>query len=263
MFRTIRIFLQSFPLHVIVWKVICRIFKIKIPELHQWQENFAGKSGIEIGGPSGIFNITGYLPLYETAKTIDGVNFSNSTVWEGDISQGYNYKYYNKTGYQYISEGSNLEDIQDSNYDFVLSCNNLEHMANPLAAVFEWKRILKDEGVLLLVLPSKKVNFDHERPYTTKEHLINDYNNKTAEDDMTHLNEILKLHDLSRDPQSKSYDNFVMRSHDNFKNRCIHHHVFDQDLLSEIIKFCGMKVLRQYSSYTDHFILAQKVKISV
>ena len=100
-------------------------------------------------------------------------------------------------------------------------------MANPLAAIFEWKRILKKEGVLLLILPKKEANFDHRRPDTTTQHLIDDYNNRTNEDDKTHLNEILQMHDLRRDPQAKSYENFKKRCNDNVINRCMHHHVFN------------------------------------
>lgn len=258
MFRTIKIFFQSFPLPVIVWKIKCKIFKIKIPHLTQWQKFFADKNGIEIGGPSGIFNVNGYLPLYKIARSIDGVNFSNNTVWEGTLQEGNNYKYYNKTGYQYIAEGNNLTAIKNEMYDFVLSCNNLEHFANPIKAIFEWKRILKDDGVLLLVLPNKEANFDHRRPYTSIEHLVSDYNNNTKEDDMTHLQEILQLHDLKRDPQSKSYENFAQRSNLNFENRCLHHHVFNQNLLKELSAFCSLTILQQYTTYTDHFILLQK-----
>ena len=258
MLRTIKIFLQSFPLYVIVWKIKCKIFKIKISQLHKWQNNFKNKLGIEIGGPSGMFNVNGFLPLYNIAAAIDGVNFSNTTVWEGNLTEGNNYKYYNKTGYQYISEGDNLVKIKDDSYDFVLSCNNLEHMANPLKTIFEWKRVLKKDGVMLLILPNKQANFDHARPYTSMEHIVSDYNNQVGEDDMTHLKEILKLHDLKRDPQAKSYNNFVIRCNNNLKNRCMHHHIFSQSLLKEIVEFCGLKVSRQHSSYTDHFILVVK-----
>lgn len=258
MFRSTKIFLQSFPLRVIIWKLFCKVSGRKIPGLISLQEEFKNKKGIEIGGPSGIFNVSGYFPIYSVAGSIDGVNFSNETVWEGKLSEGYNYKYYNKTGYQYIEEGGKLNNIKDDSYDFVLSCNNLEHMANPLAAIFEWKRILKEKGLILLVLPNKKANFDHLRPYTSLEHLISDYKNNTGEDDTTHLNEILQLHDLHRDPQAKSYENFKSRCYNNFENRCLHHHVFNQDLLKSAIEFCGLETISQYSSPTDHFILARK-----
>ena len=35
----------------------------------------------------------------------------------------------------------------------------------------------------------------------------------------------------------------------------MHHHIFNQSLLKEIMKFCGLEILLQHSSYTDHFIL--------
>jgi SAM-dependent methyltransferase len=258
MFKSIRYSLQSFPLKVIIWKVSNKVFRTKIPKLREWQNDFNGKHGIEIGGPSRMFSVQGYFPLYPVLGKLDGVNFSKYTVWEGALVEGYNYKYYNKTGYQYIAEGDNLENINAASYDFVLSCNNLEHMANPLVAVFEWKRILKERGLMLLILPNKEANFDHRRPYTTMQHLMDDYNNKTGENDMTHKNEILELHHLRRDPNAKTYQYFVSRCNNNFENRCMHHHVFSQNLLKEMLQFCGLNVLRQYSSYTDHFILASK-----
>ena len=258
MLRYIRYSLQSFPLHVIIWKISCKVFGTKFPQLQTWQNDFKGKHGIEIGGPSRMFNMNGYFSLYPVLGALDGVNFSNYTIWEGTLAEGHNYKYYDKIGYQYIAEGDNLVKINSTSYDFLLSCNNLEHMANPIKAIFEWKRILKEGGLMLLILPNKKSNFDHRRPYTTMQHLIDDYNNKTGEDDMTHKKEILELHHLSRDPYAKTYEYFEARCNNNFENRGMHHHVFSQDLLKEMMTFCGLQVLRQHSSYTDHFILASK-----
>ncbi len=258
MIKSTIIFLRSFPLEVIAWKIRCKLFGIKIPDLQTWQQPFRSRNGIEIGGPSGMFNTKGFLPLYDISGKIDGVNFSNTTVWEGDIEEGEFYKYQDKTGYQYIAEGTKLNKIKEDNYEFVLSCNNLEHMANPLAAIFEWKRILKNEGAMLLILPNKEANFDHRRPYTSIEHLIMDFENNIGEDDMTHIDEVLQLHDLRRDPQGQPEKFFIDRSKDNLRNRCLHHHVFSQQLLSQMFEFCGMQTLKQYSSLSDHFILGRK-----
>ncbi|MEO5891602.1 MAG: methyltransferase domain-containing protein [Ferruginibacter sp.] len=229
---------------------------IKIPVKEKWQSLFAKKSGIEIGGPSPMFKNTGHLPIYPVIQSLDGVNFSTSTVWEGELSEGNFYKYQDKAGHQYIAEGTYLPQVADSKYDFVLSCNNLEHIANPIAAVSEWKRIIKKGGVILLVLPNKLANFDHDRPYTTINHLVNDFNSNVGEEDNTHMEEILKLHDLKRDPQAGTYEMFTKRCSENFINRCMHHHVFNQHLLREIFEYCGMEVKLQYSSKTDHFIAA-------
>lgn len=57
-------------------------------------KTFKGLKGIEIGGPSNIFSIKGAMPVYLFTAKVDGVNFSNKTIWEGKIKEGENYNYY-------------------------------------------------------------------------------------------------------------------------------------------------------------------------
>lgn len=256
--NNIRFFLQTAPLNVIVWKTYCKIFNVKIKLLKSWQNFVADKAGIEIGGPSGIFNSIGYMPLYPAIKKLDGINFGKETVWEGELREGSYYRYENKTGYQYIAEGTHLPQISNDSYDFVLSCNNLEHIANPMLAIFEWKRIIKNGGVIILIVPNKTCNFDHKRSYTNFDHIIADYTNKTTEEDLTHLPEILQLHDLKRDPKAGSFEEFKQRSENNFQNRCLHHHVFNIDCLKKMMEYADMKVVLQHTSKTDVFIAARK-----
>ena len=258
MIRSYIIFLKSFPINVAVWKLKCIIFKIKITSVVKWQQLIKDKAGVEIGGPSGIFDSNGYLPVYPVIRELDGVNFSQKTLWEGTLKEGAFFKYENKYGYQYIAEGTDLPVIKNEQYGFVLSCNNLEHIANPLKALFEWKRILKDKGILILIVPNKKWNFDHLRPYTTFEHIVDDYKNNTDENDLAHLVEILKLHDLKRDPQAENFIAFEKRSKNNYENRSLHHHVFNLELLQKMIDYAGMKLLLQHTSKADFFIAAQK-----
>ncbi|MDQ2718995.1 MAG: class I SAM-dependent methyltransferase [Bacteroidota bacterium] len=256
--QTIKTYFSSRPLNVIIWKAYCKIFNSKIPDLKSWKFFIKNKSGLEIGGPSNIFSANNYLPVYPFVQSLDGVNFSNKTIWEGEIKQGNNYLYDGKKGFQFIAEGTDLQQIKDNIYDFVLSCNNLEHIANPVKALLEWKRLIKPGGTIILLLPRKESNFDHLRKVTSFEHIKKDFENNTAEDDLTHFKEILELHDLKRDPHAGSFENFKKRSQHNFENRSLHHHVFDIALLTEMIKFIGMKVSKTYSSPTDHFIAATK-----
>ncbi|WP_162946519.1 methyltransferase domain-containing protein [Chitinophaga barathri] len=212
---------------------------------------FRDKIGLEIGGPSSIFQDKGYLPAYKFAKRVDGVNFSNSTVWEGNIEEGMSYRYAtDKQGYQFINEGNDLSRIEPHQYDFILSSHNLEHFANPLKAVKEWHRVLKPGGAMLVILPDKRYTFDHLRPTTTMKHLKEDFQKDIGEDDLTHLEEILKLHDLSRDPGAREID-FEERSKRNFENRCLHHHVFDGHLVKEIYDYFNIETLfvRQEAPY--------------
>src|SRR5215217_774436 len=224
--------------------------KKKVPNHDIYVRHITQKHGIEIGGPSTLFRTS--LPLYQSAQRLDGVNFSQSTVWEGEIKEGLTYNFFgNKKGTQFISDGSDLSQIKDDTYDFVLSSNCLEHIANPLKALSEWKRILKNDGHLILVLPNKASNFDHRRPTTSFDHLLEDFNSNMPETDLTHLDEILALHDLSRDPPAGDAESFKRRSLDNFSNRTLHHHVFDLDVMTEMVEFLGFDAVQKDETSRD------------
>lgn len=96
-------------------------------------------------------------------------------------------------------EGTALE-IEDGSYDCVIASHCLEHIANPIKALREWRRVLRSNELLLLILPHRDHTFDWRRPATTIEHMKSDYEDDVSESDMTHLDEVLSLHDLSRDP---------------------------------------------------------------
>lgn len=219
-----------------------------------YQDALRNKSGIEIGGPSLAFKTI--LPIYQEIHSLDGVNFSNSTIWEGSIQSGKTFNYFKKnTGTQYVSEATNLDLISPNSYDFLLSSNCLEHVANPLRAIEEWKRVIKPNGYLLLVLPNKNSNFDHKRSITTFEHLLEDYKNRVTERDLTHLEEVLALHDLSRDPPAGDYANFKSRCLDNFNNRGLHHHTFDMQLMQRVLEHFGFEVAHSSVTETDYYVL--------
>ncbi len=222
---------------------------LRRPNKREWIQfafQFNNKVGLEIGGPSSFFKPGNVLPIYVFAKQVDVANFSSETVWEGTITEGYNYNYYkNKTGFQFISEATNLSKIKNNNYDFLLSCHSLEHIANPIKALFEWKRILKPKGKLVIVLPFKATTFDNARPFTRFDHLIADYKNNVDETDTTHFEEIINLHDGSKELDYKGQDELSERLAKNEKIRCAHHHVFDEKTVVEMLNYVGFKVIKQ------------------
>lgn len=225
-------------------RALSRLLRMPISNFDYLKPLFISKSGLEVGGPSRVFRDKGFIPLYKIVKELDGCNFSNTTIWEGNIVNGENYNYYkNKKGIQYISEASDLSFIPDSKYDFVISSNCLEHVANPLKAVEEWIRVIKKDGFLLLVLPKKEYCFDRNRPYTTFSHLLSDFQNNVKEDDLTHMNEIIELHDLKKDKHAGSPEQFRERSLKNIENRALHHHVFSIPVLKEIFSHFNLDVL--------------------
>lgn len=221
--------------------------------------SFSGRKGLEIGGPSSLFGIRGYCPVYIFAAGIDGVNFSNETVWEGRLVEGNNFAYIpGKAGYQFIAEATALSKINDSAYDFILSCHSLEHVANPIKALNEWKRVLKPMGRLVLVLPDKENTFDYNRPYTTLDHLIADFKKNIDESDSTHFDETIQLHDLTRDTGVQSKAELEERTLNNLMNRCVHHHVFSLTMVKELLEHCGFEVTHQQKGIPFHLITVAK-----
>jgi len=218
-------------------------------------KTFKGLKGIEIGGPSNIFSIKGAMPVYLFAEKVDGVNFSNKTIWEGKIKEGENYNYYkNLFGFQYIAEGSDLSLLKDNQFDFLLSSHSLEHIANPIKALNHWRRILKESGRLVLILPDSSVTFDRKRPITKLEHLIEDYNNNVEEDDDTHYNEVIDLHDMDLDKALGSRDILKDRTIQNLSYRAVHHHVFNFELIKELLSYTGFDVEIQQNFHPFHLI---------
>jgi predicted SAM-dependent methyltransferase len=205
----------------------------------EFSSYFSDKIGLEIGGPSTVFASNSILPLYGWCKNVDNCNFSSETIWQGRTGQ---YER-GKLRQQFTCEATQLEAIKDEIYDFVIASHLLEHIANPTKALYEWKRVLKAGGALLLVCPNRQATFDHSRPVTKIENLLDDYRNNTDESDLTHLQEVLELHDLSMDPMGETFENFVVRCRDNLQNRCLHHHVFDTELIVEMLSHVCMKAI--------------------
>jgi SAM-dependent methyltransferase len=221
-----------------------------------FQDVVRGRSGLEVGGPSRLFRTR--LPLYPVIGALDGVNFGDTTVWEGRLSAGRTFEWGGAArGEQYLCEASRLDPVPSGAYDFVLSSNCLEHVANPLAALAEWRRVTRPGGWLVLALPRRERTFDHRRPVTTMAHLLDDLRAGRGEDDLTHLEEILALHDLSRDPLAGTPEAFAARSRANRENRCLHHHVFDAALVRGVMEHAGYAVVREASTGSDHVALGR------
>ena len=214
--------------------------------------------GLEIGGPSGVFGDGGILPVYKYVRAMDNVVFSTSTVWEGVRDDGQNYVFHkNKPlGRNYVVDATDLSRIPADTYDFLFAAHCLEHIANPVRALHEWKRVLRPGGLMIVVLPNHSKTFDHKRPLTPVSHMLDDYRHNVTEDDPTHLGEILELHDLSRDPGAGSFEQFKERALKNRQYRCLHHHVFDPFNSRELLQAVGVEVWAVETAMPHHIVLA-------
>ncbi len=79
--------------------------------------------------------------------------------------------------------------FQDHALDYVIASHVLEHVANPVAALAEWYRVVKPGGLIYLVVPDRRTTWDRRRALTTVEHLLEDFTRGTTASDPTHIDE--------------------------------------------------------------------------
>jgi SAM-dependent methyltransferase len=234
----------------------------RAPACHKLCEELVReKSGIEVGGPSHIFSRTGQLPLYDYVGSLDNCNFSEDSLWGKNSPHDGTYKFsiQKPAGRQKILEAVNLQGIPSATYDFLLSSHTIEHIANPIKALIEWKRLIKPLGTLILVIPHKDGTFDRHRAVTPFAHILQDYEMNTGEDDLTHLDEIMQYHDFSRDKGALNKAHFYQRALRNKENRGLHHHVFDTQLAVQLLDSAGYEITAIEPKKPFHIFVVARV----
>ena len=74
-----------------------------------------------------------------------------------------------------LDDGETLGTIGDATLDFVVANHFLEHCENPIKAVTNFLRVLREGGILFLAIPDKRYTFDRKREVTSFHHLFRDY----------------------------------------------------------------------------------------
>jgi len=190
-----------------------------------------GAVALEPGGPSSAFGRLGVVHVYPKLAALDTLDFAETTLWSF------------KPRRHLIGEAARLPEVPGDSYDAVLSSHVLEHIANPLGALGEWRRVVRPGGHIMLIVPHKDATFDHRRPVTTLEHMLEDAAADRDETDMTHLDEFIELHDIARNPAAPSRAIFEERCRENPDNRSMHHHVFISQTVVDLCRAADLRVL--------------------
>jgi SAM-dependent methyltransferase len=141
--------------------------------------------------------------------------------------------------------------FRSNSLDYVASSHVLEHVANPVAALLEWHRVLADGGVIYMVVPDKHFTFDHPRAVTDPEHMWSDYENKVNQYDGTHIFDFVDHIDwpMYRPnvlPADLESDHAAFRAQliydvEHKKEFNMHFHVFERENLEKLVQLVAIK----------------------
>jgi SAM-dependent methyltransferase len=185
---------------------------------------FENKCGIVIGGHL-RWN---FKPLLETAQKI--IHIDNCPDCEGTSAR-----------IDYVTEASDLFFAKNESMDFVCSSHVLEHLANPLKAINEWKRVLRPGGIIYAGVPDKRHTFDHKRDRTPLSHLVEDLNNEVDQTDQTHVCDYIEKWD-TRDGNLSCKESSLEDARQRPESM-IHHHVWITEDIGEIFRYMGLKII--------------------
>jgi SAM-dependent methyltransferase len=129
-----------------------------------------------------------------------------------------------------IADGELLNGVVDASQDFVIANHFIEHCQNPLLALSNMFRVLKDNGILYLAVPDKRYTFDIDRPVTPLNHLLRDFNEGPEWSRRQHFEEWTRLVDKVSEVEVDKHVSALME-----KDYSIHFHVWTQKDLLELV----------------------------
>jgi SAM-dependent methyltransferase len=146
---------------------------------------------------------------------------------------------------EYYGDACNLP-FHDSSLQYVASSHVLEHVANPLAALAEWVRVLEHGGIIYMVIPDRRKTFDHLRPPTAPSHFLDDFRKGVNQCDGTHIRDFVYGVDwrqfspstapedeaAARDAQARQYEHAIASG----AQINIHFHSFEPGNAVEMIE---------------------------
>lgn len=106
----------------------------------------------------------GTIDMLQSVGTVDNIDISDDAI-----------KFMKKSGYKRITKVDDIKlSFKAKTYDMVGAFDVLEHIDKQVSALKEWKRVLKDDGAIVITVPAYQwlwsdhdVSLHHKRRYTT------------------------------------------------------------------------------------------------
>lgn len=125
--------------------------------------------------------------------------------------------------------------IEDDSVDFIIASHVIEHTRNPILALSLAFKKLRLNGKLVLVVPDREMTFDKNRPLTTLEHLIADFEMPSRERDFEAYIEFYRRCFPQPDPLASAKGVWEL-------GEDIHFHTWSYQSFEELVQYVISKV---------------------
>ena len=144
-----------------------------------WREHFAGRlqgRGLELG------------PLHRPIPAHDGMRMTYVDYQDQEtLRRAYPKLAKHIVPVDILDDAQTLATVEPASFDFLIAAHVIEHMRNPIGALVNWLRVVRDGGLVYLIVPDKRRTFDRLRVRTTLEHMVLDYQQPSRERDFEHF----------------------------------------------------------------------------
>ncbi len=193
------------------------------------------KKGLEIGGPSNNAEL-----IYSVKKTIDNVCLEDKEYIFGR---------------NIVNNVMNMTDINNNEYDFIYCCYTLDFVSNPLKALEECLRVVKNNGYIILCCNDKARTPFHEMNLTYMEDILENY---TKPDDfIPNIEKYIINYDRNMD--NINNDELIMKIINNLNDKTLMRNFFHSRLLKDICNKLNCKFIYEISHNFDFWIIMQKI----
>jgi predicted SAM-dependent methyltransferase len=208
--------------------------------------------GIEIGA------LHRPLPVHKCVQVIYIDKIDVTTAYTEHYSKLKEEKF---TNVDVLDDGEILSTIPIDSCDFIIANHFIEHTENPINTIKTHLSRIRTGGILYYIIPDKRKTFDIDRPITSFEHVLDDYQHgpEISRDD--HFQEWSKI--VKHVPENQINEYIKKLKSINF---AIHFHVWDAKTLREFFektnKILGNKfVIEEFVERgEENIVILRKIK---
>jgi SAM-dependent methyltransferase len=143
----------------------------------------------------------------------------------------------NLVGVDIVDSGETLATLPDGQEDFVIAGQFIEHCQNPVRALVNMLRVVRNGGFVFLTVPDMRFTRDKARALTSNEHLLEECLRGTEPTRRSHFVEFARDSEGISDPaEAEKRADWLMSV-----DYSIHYHVWDSDSFLDFLLFAKRK----------------------